>query len=547
MQILIRYVILSAALFYFHSSVTAQSSFAIYAKIVDGKSGLPIPFATIKVMNGKLLVGGVISNGDGDFQIPSKYRSTTNNIVISCIGYSNRTMKMDELLPDRVNMITLNVTSLQLREVVITPQRQVKLTANRIVQLAIQNIPKNNPTHPFSYIAYYRDYQREENDYVNLNEGIVGIYDQGFDANDFLTTKLKLHQFRLNKNFKRDSVTAIAYDNNSHGNKFIPTAKVTPFGGNELSQLMIHDAVRNYKANSYSFVNEFSSDFTRNHSFKLLETVLLGEVPLYHIGFQTLYFVTRGEHVGRGDIFIEHGTYAIHKLIYSTYLKESGKDRLLYSIQEEYTKTDSLMYLNYISFNNFFKAREDGFEVLDVALDLAANSFVITFNHKPDRISALEPKNYHFRFDKKHFEIDHIALSDSEEKKVFVVLKQNQDFSYRNEKVTSLSARIHSDLKNIKDEKGNLVGEVKYKLVNQFRELFLQKLSQAARPSLQGPFIAKETPLQKNQVDSLRLASSNYWMNTPLRNGADWEEREASAQSPAFQQLEQENKAVEIS
>jgi len=142
--------------------------------------------------------------------------------------------------------------------------RKRTLTAYKIIELAIQNIPHNYPTHPFSYAAYYRDYQKEENEYLNLNEGIVGIFDEGFDTNDFRSTKIKLYQYRRNSDFRRDSMTAIAYDNNSlHGNKFIPTATVFPYGGNELSMLMAHDAIRNNKVDSYSFVNVFDTDFLK--------------------------------------------------------------------------------------------------------------------------------------------------------------------------------------------------------------------------------------------------------------------------------------------
>ena len=45
---------------------------------------------------------------------------------------------------------------------------------------AIENIKNNNPIDPFSYIAYYRDYQFVDKKYINLNEGIAEVFDQGF-------------------------------------------------------------------------------------------------------------------------------------------------------------------------------------------------------------------------------------------------------------------------------------------------------------------------------------------------------------------------------
>jgi len=516
--------------------VCAQNFNGLQAKLIDDNTNKAIPFATIRVMQGKQVVGGVISNGNGDFQIPTRYHSVMDSIEITCIGYSNKVIKKNQLYDNRVNVIRLKAASVQLQEFVVSAHKR-KLTANKIIELAIQNIPKNCPTNPFSYVAYYRDYQKEEKEYVNLNEAIIGVFDDGFNENDFSSTQLKLYKYRRNKDFRRDSITALAYDNNSlRGNKFIPTATVFSFGGNELSLLRIHDAIRNYRTNSYSFVNEFSQDFVKNHSFNLLETVFLDDVPLYHISFRSFYFVTGADHFAKGEIFIEHGNYAIHKFIYSTYLKESGQEKLLYNIQVEYARKDSLMYLNYISFNNFFKSKRDGFKVVDVAMDRTVNSFIVTFNHLPEKTSALNPKNYDFKLDNKTFKIDHIALSESSDKEVQVIFDR-QGFNL-SEKASVLVPRIQFNFKNIKDNDGNLINEEKYKSVNQFRELFLQKLDQNKEPAI-GPFIAQEMPLLENEIDSVNFNSSNYWMNTPLKDNSTDDTEVANQLSGTIQNLQE--------
>ncbi len=518
MKIANRLFVLLTLLLFPNIFAWAQGPTAIRAKIIDSKTRMPVPFATVKIMKGKEFRWGVISNGEGDFQIPFQYRPIIDSIVITCIGYENQVLKMNQLLDDKVNIINLKAASVKLQEVVVSARRKGRLAANKIVRLAIQNIPNNYPIHPFSYVAYYRDYQREENEYVNLNEAIVGIFDEGFDANDFLSTKIKLYQYRTNKDFRRDSTTAITYDNNNFGgNKFIPTATVFSFGGNELSILRVHDAIRNNSAISYSFVNEFKSDFVKHHSFKLLETVSLDDAPLYHISFQSLYFITGAEHFAKGEIFIEHGNYAIHKLIYSTYLKELDNEKLLYKIQVEYARADSLMFLNYISFNNLFKSNtNEGFRVDNVVYDRAMNAFIVTFNRTPQRMTALDKRNYDFKFDKKPFNISEIEASVSNDKEVRVFVENAHDFNLF-EKPDVLAKKFEAIFKNIKDIQGNEVNEVKYKLVNQFRELFLQKLEQSSEEPNVGSFISKETPMKQNRIDSVHVNSSNYWMNTPLK------------------------------
>ncbi len=441
-------------------------------------------------------------------------------IEITCIGYGNLILKRNQLSTTRVNVIKLKTATVQLREFAITARK--RLSATKIVELAIKNIPKNYPTNPFSYVAYYRDYQKEEKEYVNLNEAIIGVFDEGFNENDFSFTKIKLYQYKQNKGFKRDSMSALAYDNGILKNKFIPSATVSSFGGNELSLLRIHDAIRNYKTNSYSFVNNFSEDFLKNHSFKLEDPVNLDSTQLYRISFTSLFSITGKEHSAKGEIIVEHSNYAIHKFIYSMYLKEGNQDKLLYNIQVEYARKDSLMYLNYISFNNFFKSRKDNFKVIDVALDRGENYFIVTFNRLPEKTSALRPENYIFKLDKKTFTIDRIELSQSNDREVYVIFDK-QDFNL-SEKAAVLAKKLQFKFKNIKDDKGNLINEEQYKPVNQFRELFFQKLDQP-NDHFEGPFISKELPINENEIDSALVNASAYWMNTPLSdnstNGAE--------------------------
>ena len=187
--------------------------------------------------------------------------------------------------------------------------------------------------------------------YINLNEAIVEVFDEGFSSNDQLTTALDLLDYKKNEEFKRDSTTDIAYDN-AHGNKFIPGAILSPFGGNELSILRMHDAIRNSQTFSYSYINELDTDFIKNHRFKFAETVYLNKIPLYNITFHSKPEITGSKHFAKGHLYIERGNFAIHTLEYTTYENENSKTKMLYNIRVEYSRLNSLMHLNFISFNN---------------------------------------------------------------------------------------------------------------------------------------------------------------------------------------------------
>lgn len=347
-----------------------------------------------------------------------------------------------------------------------------------------------------------------------MNEAIVEVFDKGFKANDQLDTKIYLTNYKKNTTFPRDSMTEIAYDNKNR-TKFIPSAILFPFGGNELTILRIHDAIRNYDTLSYSFVNVFARDFINNHFFKLKDTVFLNDIPLYKISFQSQKQISGRNHFAIGSIYIEKGNYAIHKFEYSTFEKDIGKQKMLYNIQVEYTRVDSLMRMNYISFNNLFNIRDPkDFVVEDIALDRNISAFVIQFNNRIDRQSAKVRANYDLRLSNKKLLIERIEFIN-DNYGVNLYLKDTSAFKMKS---TKLSPSISAVLRNIKDENGREVNEPTYISINQFREMFVQRHTSIIKNVADSLFIDKTVPLSRGlKNNGLHNDGSNYWMNTPLK------------------------------
>lgn len=244
--------------------VSAQSQVLVRGRLMDAKSGEPVAFATVKLRSKPL---GTISNSDGSFKIPNKYRINRDTIVITSIGYTTKVVALQQLKLDTVNTIYVHTATAQLQEVVVEAKKKKSMSAYKVVREAIRHMADNYPHHPYSYNAYYRDYQIDSGRYVNLNEAQVEVTDLGFQANDYLTTGLRLLKYRKNEDFKTDSLTAIPYDNEEK--KFIPESTVSAFGGNELCILRIHDALRNSQVKTYSYVNIFENNFLENHFFCL--------------------------------------------------------------------------------------------------------------------------------------------------------------------------------------------------------------------------------------------------------------------------------------
>jgi len=486
-------------------------------RIVDSKSGAPIPFATI-LLKGKAQEGtfGVVSNTEGDFRIPVGYSERVDTIVVSCIGYVTKKFHISRLSELRIQIIRLDEATLRLGEVEIKAKSRSRMTALDIVRRAIKNIPYNYQSSPESYVAYYRDYQLREKQYINLNEAIVEVFDEGFNTSDQLSTNMLLYDYKKNEEFERDTTTEILYDN--HRTKFIPGAKLYHYGGNELVILRVHDALRNYKIESYSFVGMLERDFVINHKFNLDKTIFLNETPLYQISFYSKEFASGKGHIAKGIIYIEHGNYAIHKMEYTTYELAGSKEKTLYDIQVEYSRRDASMHLNYLSFNNFFTLKDPrDFEVREIAFDKGMMAMEVIFNKPPSVESVSNAENYEIVYRGKKTTITKVRTGNT----------------LHGEPANSVYLYVHSFLfpKNSGDTKdfvlkfrdfydidGRLLNEVHYIPVNQFREIFVQKATKASLPASDSIYVKRDQPLSESpKANPSTEDKANFWMNTPLR------------------------------
>jgi len=497
-------------------TLTGQDT-ATKGKIVDSQTNLPVPFASIKI---KAKMMGVVSNSNGEFQIPREFSDVADSIVISCIGYTTKIVSFRDLQESAFNLIKIEPSVFSLDEVVITPKKKKKLSASKVLNMAIANLRVNYPQEPYSYIGYYRDYQLSDTNYINLNEAIVEVHDQGFSTDDFMETAIELLDYNKNIDFPRDSSTTQPYDNEpgKYGrgkNKYIPNAVLSPLGGNELSILRLHDAIRNYKQFSYSFVDVFVDDFEKNHFLKLEENVNLDTITLYCISFKSKYDASGPRNFSEGRIFIENQNFAIHKIEYSTYNKTMKETQLMYNIQTEYFRVEPYMYLNYISFNNGFKTHNDtDFKVIEISYRKEKNSFVLDFNAIPEKISVTDTSNYVFTIEHKQLRIQQAHLTGDRQVTLFL---DNPSAAHLANFSDEMSSKLNLSTKNIRDVNNRELDKVTNSTVFQFRELFVQKVFPGKPAPIRGEFINKSAPLSPEVVSKSPKEDKDFWMNSPLR------------------------------
>jgi hypothetical protein len=493
-------------------SLYAQSGDFINGKVLNSGTLRPVPFATIKLKNNQL---GVYANADGDFRISRNVEFNDDSLMITCIGFKQTSVAYKDLSEITTNTIFLEPVVYGLREVKIVAAKR-NMSSLAIIRRAIRNIKKNYPQQPFNYISYYRDYQKKDSTYLNMNEAIVQSFDLGFNIFSGFST-YRLLDFRQNNEFSRLAISPY-YDylgsrEVNNPDKRIPKAIMGDQYGNELLVLMVHDALRNYNQRSFSYVETFESDFLLNHVFSKPVEVLNNNLPLYKIDFTAKRNLTRDSLAVSGSIYIQPRDYSIHKLEYTAYYKTSKKTlKPIYNIDIEYgyeNSVDSRMCLKYISFNNIFKVidpnDENYFRVTGSAWDTLHKSKTtigVEFNKDIDRKSASKKENYNITIGKRTAKISSIQVTG---KKIYIRLKD--------EDILGKADPCRIIIKDVKDTKGEIMDQRRSIELYQYRELFVQDYNKTL------PFtdscLMRYLPLDKNCI-SRYSGNFNYWMNTPV-------------------------------
>ncbi|MCP4978357.1 MAG: hypothetical protein GY931_19600, partial [Maribacter sp.] len=491
--------------------------------------------ATIRIKDKAI---GVISNLDGSFRIPERFKEYGSILEISSLGYVSKDILLFDLSKYKTNIIRLTPAIEILDEVVVEGVRKTRrrtatekrMSAIRIVERAIKSIHLNYPTKPFNAVGYYRDFQMNESKYSNLNEALFEVWDQGFWASDHQTTKIRIFENKRNQDFPVDSLSEKPYDYKSR-NKTIPGAILDNYGGNEFTILRIHDALRNNSINAYDYVNVFKTDFRKNHLFKKEDEVILNNKKLYKISFKKNIGLVRI----KGNLFISQENFAIYKLEYAMYsnrlrdvrkrerIKNRRHKELLFEIIVGYTPFDGLMYPNYLSMKNAFNIKDPPKFKLDQAYySLKREYFVISLNNKANEKDAVKKSNYNVIFNGKRIKISRVVHIEDQ-----VLLYPNPKFSRSLFGETSQIEREYKkgngifniEIKNLRDIDGNRINEPSYREVKQYREFFVQRIvSEPGTAPNDSLYMNKSLPIFQDQPIATPGDFSDYWMNTPLPN-----------------------------
>ncbi|MEM1002667.1 MAG: hypothetical protein AAGH46_08460, partial [Bacteroidota bacterium] len=492
----------------FINFVGSQNEFKLEFLVSESKE--PVSFATIKFGD---TYKGVVADYNGQVRIPYKIIEGIDSLFVSAIGFKTLALPVNSLQMDSLNTSLMQPKVEALETIVLTAKRKRRKypLANEIVRNAVKRIRFNLDENPHSYIGYYRDYQiLDDGEYYNLNEAIIEQFDKGIKSHKILDSKNReaVHYYARNFSFRRNSVMASAYDNK---NKSLETTSVINYGGNELVMLNVHDPIRNYQIDAFSFIYRMSFEFIKNHRFEKKAVTYKNNEQLIKILFTSIKDKTSDIYSAEGSITISLKDYAIHQFTYSLF--DWNKKDPITQIRIDYQKKNNLMYPSYTSFNNRFIFKGASlFKVDAITFNREEHSFDIQFNKALD-FSSLKMRKFNIKFRNRDIKIKELIIVDKYNIKLEVDFEEYEFREITEDDLDDLDVGI----KNIRDQQGRLIFKNSKEVAYQYREFFVQEVFEQKDIDLGLRYLNKLKPLYSAPVNE-KIDIDDYIINTPLMN-----------------------------
>jgi hypothetical protein len=491
-------------------SIHAQTTDFFEGALYDQATSEPVAFAQIRL---KIKQLNIYSNSEGTFRLPNNSDLQSDSILITCIGFKKYAIAFHDLNDSEITKIYL--TPSINRQNVKVSARDGKISSISILRRAIGNLSTRYPAGPFSYVSYYRDYQKKDTTYTNLNEAIIQTFDSGF-ARSAIMNVYRILEFRKNPDVPRKNLTPAITDSESTGlnifDELIPETISNYEYGNELLILSSQDPIRNFTIRSFPFVEILSENFIDNHNFSPPSEVLKDKLQLFKISFNGKTAIIGDSVLVSGAIYIQPENYSINKLEYSCYNNAVGiRLKKLFSINVEYGNDypeDSLMHLKYLSMGRLYKvfdmSDKSYFRLQNSGWDILTNinpTLKLSFNNSVDQITAKQKENFLIRVGKKEIQIRNIQ-----------VVGENIFLRFNKEDVKGITDSLEVYVKVLKDQYGNILDKRIPTELYQYRELFVQELTKSA--SINDKAIYQDLSPFRDTI-ALKERKKKYWMNTP--------------------------------
>ena len=220
---------------------------------------------------------GTVTNAEGVFLLKIPHMDTIPQLELSHIGYMNA--RFSASAPEGSNNMHATILmipiALQLNEVVAYGN-----TARRIVEEAMERIPKNYPSDESMTSAFYRETVQKGHRYISISEAMLDVYKTSYKQRTSDRDKVQIDKARRLLSQKQSD-----------------TLGVKVVGGPNLPLFM--DVVKN----AYALFDEETLDY---YSFVQEPSVFIDERLQYVISFRPRVKLDHASYVGRVFIDREH-------------------------------------------------------------------------------------------------------------------------------------------------------------------------------------------------------------------------------------------------
>ncbi|MDH3708980.1 MAG: carboxypeptidase-like regulatory domain-containing protein [Cyclobacteriaceae bacterium] len=233
--------------------------------VKDQPSGSSLSYVNIWITGTPL---GTSSNADGAFEIkiPASLATNDNTLSFSSIGYVTQRFPLASLIQTTNITVRLEPAITNLSELVIITARARKKNANRarkLVQQALNKVPKNYPKKSYRLNTFYRHYCSENNNYVRLIEAAVDVYSpkNEFDKREIPDERLSFGINQLRRSF----------DFTENAKIFHPAISLNFLWTNDFTDFAYH--------------NPLSGPLLQ-YQFQVIDTSNLGNEKVYVVDFE---------------------------------------------------------------------------------------------------------------------------------------------------------------------------------------------------------------------------------------------------------------------
>ena len=220
---------------------------------------------------------GTVTNSEGVFSLKIPHMDTIPQLELSHIGYMNA--RFSASAPEGSNNMYATILmipiALQLNEVVAYGN-----TARRIVEEALERIPKNYPSGESMTSAFYRETVQKGHRYISISEAMLDVYKTSYRQRTSDRDKVQIDKARRLLSQKQSD-----------------TLGVKVVGGPNLPLFM--DVVKN----AYALFDEETLDY---YSFVQEPSVFIDDRLQYVISFRPRVKLDYALYVGRVFIDREH-------------------------------------------------------------------------------------------------------------------------------------------------------------------------------------------------------------------------------------------------